>query len=233
MTSDSARTLGTVSAAGASLAADHGEAFIRENCSLRPVPLVPEIVLHLAEDAFGVWEEAERAAHGTELPPPFWAFAWAGGQAMARYILDHPDVVAGRSVLDLGSGSGVAAVAAALAGASTVLASEVDPIATAAIGLNAAANSVHIDVVGDALDGSGNEAAVLLAADVWYERHLADRAITILRRGRDRGADVLVGDIGRAFLPRPLLRELAAYDVPVLAELENTSVKRALILTLL
>jgi predicted nicotinamide N-methyase len=242
MTTDRARTPGTVSApqgamrraaAGASLAADHGEAFIRENCSLRPVPLVPEIVLHLADDAFRVWEEAERAAHGTELPAPFWAFAWAGGQAMARYILDHPEVAAGRSVLDLGSGSGVAAIAAALAGASTVLASEVDPIATAAIGLNAATNNVHIDVAGDVLDGSGNEAAVLLAADVWYERELADRAITLLRRARDRGADVLVGDIGRAFLPRPLLRELAAYDVPVLAELENTSVKRVLILTLL
>lgn len=242
MTTDSARTLGTVSApegamrgaaAGASLAADHADVFIRENCSLRPVPLVPAIMLHLADDPFRVWEEAEHAAHGTELPPPFWAFAWAGGQAMARYILDHPEVVAGRSVLDLGSGSGVAAIAAALAGASTVVASEVDPIATAAIGLNAAANDVHIDVTGDVLDGSGNEAAVLLAADVWYERQLADRAMTLLRRGRDRGAHVLVGDIGRAFLPRPLLRELAAYDVPVLAELENTSVKRVLILTLL
>jgi len=242
MTADSAGKLGAVSApqgavrragAGSSLAADQGDAFVRENCSLRPVPPVPEIRLHLADDAFGVWEEAERTAGGTELPPPFWAFAWPGGLAMARYILDHPEVVAGRSVLDLGSGSGVAAIAAALAGASRVLASEVDPIATASIGMNAAANHVHIDVAGDVLDGTAAHADVLIAADVWYERQFADRAITMLRRCSDRGADVLVGDIGRAFLPRHLLRELAAYDVPVLAELEYASVKRVLILTLM
>ncbi len=115
------------------------------------MPLVPEIRLHLADDAFRVWEAAERHigegnAHGTELPPPFWAFAWPGGQALARYVLDHPEVVAGRSVLDLGSGSGLAAIAAALAGASTVLASDVDPFAAAAIALNAAANHVRVDV---------------------------------------------------------------------------------------
>jgi predicted nicotinamide N-methyase len=207
--------------------------FVCQNSSLRSVPLVSEIRLHLADDAFRVWEEAERAADGTELPPPFWAFAWPGGQAMARYILDHPEVVGGRSVLDLGSGSGVAAIAAALAGACSVLASEVDPVATAAIALNAAANGVHIDVTGDVLDGTGEDAGLILAADVWYERQLADRAITMLRRCKDRGAGVLVGDIGRAFLPRPVLRELAAYNVPVIAELENTSVKRVLILTLL
>jgi predicted nicotinamide N-methyase len=239
-------------------------AFILENSSLRPVPLVPEVRLHLADDAFRVWEEAERklgdgAAGGAEVPPPFWAFAWPGGQALARYVLDHREIVAGRSVLDLGSGSGVVAIAAALAGASTVLASDVDPFAAAAIGLNAAANRVRVDVIGDVLDGPSEEeprrlqhagapgpeaaaspgvgpawhAAVVLAADVWYERRLADRAFELLRRASDRGADVLVGDIGRAFLPRTALRELAAYDVPVLAELENTSVKRTLILTLL
>jgi predicted nicotinamide N-methyase len=114
-----------------------------------------------------------------------------------------------------------------------VLASDVDPFAAAAIALNAAANHVCVDVTGDVLDGAGEDAAVILAGDVWYQRELADRAITLLRRADDRGADVLVGDIGRAFLPRPMLRELAAYDVPVLAELENTSVKRVLILTLL
>ena len=220
------------------LAAAQAGAFVLENSLLQPVPMVPEIRLHLADDAFRVWEAAEQHigegnAEGTELPPPFWAFAWPGGQALARYVLDHPEVVAGRSVLDLGSGSGLAAIAAALAGASAVLASDVDPFAAAAIGLNAAANHVRVDVTGDVLDGAGEDAAVILAADVWYQRELADRAITLLRRADDRGADVLVGDIGRAFLPRPMLRELAAYDVPVLAELENTSVKRVLILTLL
>jgi len=220
------------------LTADHTSSFVLKNSMLRPVPLVPEVSLHLADDAFRVWEEAERnvgacTAGEAGLPPPFWAFAWAGGQALARYILDHPETVAGRSVLDLGSGSGVAAIAAAVAGASSVLASEVDPFAAAAISLNAAANGVRIDVVGDVLDGIGEDAAVILAADVWYERQFADRAIAMLRRATSRGADVLVGDIGRAFLPRPTLREISAYDVPVLAELENTSVKRVLILTLL
>ncbi|MGN6793257.1 MAG: class I SAM-dependent methyltransferase, partial [Streptosporangiaceae bacterium] len=170
---------------------------------------------------------------GTGLPPPFWAFAWPGGPAIARYVLDHPEIVAGRAVLDLGSGSGVAAIAAAVAGASAVLASEIDPFAAAAIRLNAVANRVQVEVTGDLLAGAGGDAAVILAADIWYERHLADRAITLLRRGSARGADVLVGDIGRAFLPRPMLRELASYDVPVLAELENAAVKRVLILTLL
>jgi predicted nicotinamide N-methyase len=245
MIAGGARRLGAASApatgadsAGRELTADQASSFVLENSTLRPVPLVPEVSLHLAEDAFRVWEEAERnvgasTAGEAGLPPPFWAFAWAGGQALARYILDHPETVAGRSVLDLGSGSGLAAIAAAVAGASSVLASEVDPFAGAAISLNAAANCVRIDVAGDVLDGIGEDAAVILAADVWYERQFADRAITMLRRANRRGADVLVGDIGRAFLPRSTLRELASYDVPVLAELENASVKRVLILTLL
>jgi predicted nicotinamide N-methyase len=245
MTDDAIRGLGAASApsavraagSGGDLTADQASSFVLANSALRPVPLAPEIRLHLADDAFRVWEEAERNVGGDPvgdagLPPPFWAFAWAGGQALARYILDHPETVAGRSVLDLGSGSGVAAIAAALAGASSVLASEVDRFAAAAISLNAAANGVGVNVTGDVLDGAGEQAAVILAADVWYERQLADRAITMLLRASDRGADVLIGDIGRAFLPRNMLRELAAYDVPVLAELENTSVKRALILTL-
>jgi predicted nicotinamide N-methyase len=227
--------------AGVDLTADQPRAFVLENSSLRPVPLVPEIRLHLADDAFKVWEESERklsegTGDGIELPPPFWAFAWPGGQALARYVLDHREVVAGRSVLDLGSGSGLVAIASALAGASSVLASEVDPFAAAAIELNAAANSVRVRVIGDVLESPEAErecgADVVLAADVWYERKLADRTFTLLQRAGGHGAAVLIGDIGRAFLPRTALRELAAYDVPVLAELENTSVKRTLILTL-
>ena len=225
--------------------------FVRANTALRPVPLVPEIRLHLADDAFRVWEASEQGwgervpgpgvpeadwdeheAGPGERPPPFWAFAWPGGQALARYVLDHPWLVAGRPVLDLGSGSGVGAIAAALAGAAIVLASEVDQLAVTAIGLNTAANNVRVDVTGDVLDGSGEDAAVILAADVWYERALAERTLGLLRRASERGADLLIGDVGRAFLPRPTLRELAAYDVPVLADLEDAAVKRVSVMTL-
>jgi predicted nicotinamide N-methyase len=208
-------------------------AFVLANSTLRPVPLVPEISLYLAADAFSVWEAAERELGGLEQPPPFWAFAWPGGQALARYLLDHPEHVAGRAVLDLGSGSGVAAIAAAMAGASIVVASELDAFARAAIELNAAANQVPVALTGDVLDGAGGDASVVLAADVWYERQLADRAIGLLRRAQARGAEILTGDVGRAFLPRSALRQLACYDVPVIAQLEDAAVKRVLILTLL
>lgn len=207
-------------------------AFVLRHTTLQPVALVPEISLHLAEDAFIVWEETERHAGRAEQPPPFWAAAWPGGQALARYLLDHPEHVAGRRVLDLGSGSGLAAIAAARAGASAVLASETDPFARAAILVNAAANEMSVPVTADVLAGSGGDAEVILAADIWYERGLAARSLGLLQRARARGAGVLVGDIGRAFLPTPLLRELAAYDVPVSAELEDTAIKRALILAL-
>ena len=211
---------------------DRCATFIAAHSALRPVPEVPEISLYAADDAFSLWEAVERETGRSGEPPPFWAFAWPGGQALARYILDHPGQVAGRRVLDLGSGSGLTAIACALAGASTVLASELDPFGVAAIGLNASANDVSITVTGDVLGGAGENAQVVLAADIWYERQLAQRALGLLQRARSRGADVLVGDIGRAFLPRPLMRELAAYDVPVIAELEDAAVKRVLILTL-
>jgi predicted nicotinamide N-methyase len=211
---------------------DRCATFIAAHSALRPVPEVPEISLHAAEDAFSLWEAVERETGRSDEPPPFWAFAWPGGQALARYVLDHPGQVAGRRVLDLGSGSGLTAIACALAGASAVLASELDPFAVAAIELNATANDVSIAVTGDVLGGAGGDSQVVLAADIWYERRLAQRALGLLQRARARGADVLIGDIGRAFLPRPLMRELAAYDVPVIAELEDAAVKRVLILTL-
>jgi predicted nicotinamide N-methyase len=235
--------------------------FVTANTSLRAVPYVPEMKLHLAQDAFELWQTAERELGASDQPPPFWAFPWPGGQALARYILDHPGLVAGRSVLDLGSGSGLTAIAAALAGASAVTASEIDPFALAAIGLNAAANGVRIGVTGDVLGvpGSGaarhvpiaggatrqadagdgdaaadaaDDADLVLAADIWYERQLAARALDLLQRVRARGGDVLVGDVGRAFLPRPLLLELAAYQIPVSQELESATVKRVAVLTL-
>jgi len=194
---------------------------------------VPEIRLHLADDAFSLWEETERALGRADQPPPFWAFAWPGGQALARYVLDHRDLVRGRAVLDLGSGSGLTAIAAAMAGAEPVTASELDHLAVTAIGLNAAANGAQrIAVTGDVLDGDGEGAAVVLAADIWYERGLAERALGLLQRARARGASVLVGDVGRAFLPREMMRELASYEIPVVADLEDAAVKRALVLTL-
>ncbi len=209
-----------------------GLAFVRASTTLAPVPQVPEISLHLTEDVFGLWERTEREIGATEQPPPFWAFAWPGGQALARHVLDHADLVRDRSVLDLGSGSGLTAIAAAKAGARVVTASELDPFAVAAIALNADANAVPVTVVGDVLDGDGEGADVVLAADIWYERRLAERALGLLRRARARGATVLAGDVGRAFLPRDLMRELTRYQVQVLADLEGATSRSVLILTL-
>jgi predicted nicotinamide N-methyase len=210
---------------------DHS-AFVRAATTIEPVPMVPEILLHQSADAIGLWERTELELGESDRQPPFWAFAWAGGQALARYILDHPQVTAGRRVLDLGSGSGLTAIAAAVTGAESVLASELDPIAIAAIGLNAALNNVSVSTTGDLLDTDGGDAQVVLAADIWYERRLSARALRLLRLASARGATVLAGDVGRAFLPHEHMRDLAAYDIPVVAELENAAVKRTRIMTL-
>lgn len=207
-------------------------AFVRANTTVRAVPAVPEVRLHLSNDAIALWELTERAIGGSDLQPPFWGFAWAGGQALARYLLDHPHLVARHTVLDLGSGSGLTAIAAALAGASSVLASELDPFACAAIKLNAAVNDVSIATASDLLDTAGDDAEVVLAADIWYEKGLAARALAFLRRAAGHGATILVGDVGRAFLPRELMRELASYEIPVVAELEDAAMKKTLVLTL-
>jgi predicted nicotinamide N-methyase len=212
-------------------AADHA-AFVRGHTTIMTVPAVPELRLHLSTDAIALWERTETELGQTDRQPPFWGFAWPGGQGLARYLLDHSAVVTGRTVLDLGSGSGLAAIAAAVAGARSVLASDVDPLAIAAIGLNAAINKVTIATVGDVFDGDGSDADVVLAADIWYEKRLAARALGLLLRARARGAIVLASDVGRAYLPHDRMRELAAYDIPVLADLENAAVKRTRILTL-
>jgi predicted nicotinamide N-methyase len=205
------------------------EDFVRSACRVGPVPEVTEIRLHLADDALGLWQRTEDE-FGAEQPPPFWAFAWPGGQALARYVLDRPGLVAGRSVLDLGSGSGLVAIAAARAGAATVAASEVDPLAVAAIGLNARVNLVRTpEVVGDVLDGDGAGAEVVLAGDVWYSRPLAERVLGFLDRAVARGASVLAGDIGRAFLPRDRFRVIDARDIPVMAGLEDSGVKQTMV----
>ena len=209
------------------------ESLVWSACRLTPVPQVAEIRLHLAGDVLGLWQRTEDE-FGPGRPPPFWAFAWPGGQALARYVLDHPGLVAGRRVLDLGSGSGLVAIAAAMAGAAAVVASEIDARAAGAIRLNARANGVPVPVIaGDVLDGDGDGAEVVLAGDVWYSGPLAERVLGFLERARARGALVLAGDIGRAFLPRDRFRVLDARDVPVLADLEDASVKTTMVWAML
>jgi predicted nicotinamide N-methyase len=200
---------------------------VRANTRLRSVALVPEIRVYQASDPIGVWQRTERAAGRTGLDPPFWAFAWAGGQALARYLLDHPETVKDRQVIDVASGSGLVAIAAARAGAAAVTGYDIDPLAIAAITLNAAANGVTVLAVqADILEGDGPGADVMLVADAFYERELARRVTRFLARGQARGAGVLVGDFGRAYLPRDRLAPLAAYDVPGLSALEDSDVKR-------
>jgi len=200
---------------------------VRANTRLRSVALVPEIRLHQASEPIGVWQRTERAAGRTGLDPPFWAFAWAGGQALARYLLDHPETVKDRQVIDIASGSGLVAIAAARAGAAAVTGYDIDPLAIAAITLNAAANDATVLAVeADILDTGGAGPDVMLVADAFYERELARQVTRFAERCRARGADVLVGDFGRAYLPRDRLAPLAAYDVPGLSELEDSDVKR-------
>lgn len=206
------------------------EQFVRSAARLVPVPLVSEIWLHRAEDVFGLWQQTEDEA-GPGLPPPFWAFPWPGGQVLARHVLDHPGLVAGRKILDVGSGSGLVAIASQLAGAATVLASEIDAFAVAAIRLNARANGLPPPgIAGDVLDGDGEGAEVVLAADVWYSAELADRVLGLIGRATARGASVLVGDVGRKFLPRHRFRVVDSLDVPVVAQLEDHAVKHTMVL---
>ena len=197
-----------------------------------PVPFVPEVRLFQARDAVALWEALE-AVRGRQLSPPFWAFPWAGGQAVARYVLDHPELVRDRPVLDLAAGSGLVAIAAARAGAAAVRANEIDPDAVAAIGRNAALNGVPVTVEeGDLLAGDAGGAEVVCAGDVFYRRPMAERVLPFLRRAAAAGARVLVGDPGRAYLPRAALRAVAAYDVPVAPSLEDAPVKRTTVWTL-
>jgi predicted nicotinamide N-methyase len=197
--------------------------FIRTNTVLAPVPFVPEISLLQAEEPIALWEKTEES--GTEQPPPFWAFAWAGGQALARHLLDRPDLVAGRELLDLATGSGLVAVAAARAGARPVIANDIDPYSLAAASANASANGVEVRTdEGDLLD-TDPSAQVIVAGDVFYSRAMAGRVLPFLRRAAGRGCLVLVGDPGRAYLPTEGMVKQAAYDVPVIESLESVPVR--------
>jgi predicted nicotinamide N-methyase len=188
---------------------------------------VRELRLHLTDDVEDTWARVQVERADENLPPPFWAVAWLGGQAVARYVLDHPGDVAGRRVLDLATGSGLCALAARAAGARTVLGVDVDPLAVAATALNAAGNGLEVEVVQvDVLDAPPPEVDVVLAGDVFYDAEMAPRFERWLRRAAATGVRVLVGDPGRHYLPRTGLTELAAYDVPTSRALEGVEVKR-------
>jgi predicted nicotinamide N-methyase len=202
-------------------------AFIRAETRLRPVPHAPEIRLHVADEATDLWQKTEEELGTLGLPPPFWAFAWAGGQALARYILDHPETVRGRTVLDFASGSGLVAIAAAKAGAGEVSACDIDAFALAAIGLNAEANGVAIGALQADLVGQDHGWDTVLAGDICYERDTAERVVAWLQTLGRRGATVLIGDPGRSYLPKDALEALATYEVPVTRSLEDAEIKRS------
>ena len=204
--------------------------FIRRNTAIAAPPLVPEIRLHLASEVTPLWQATEETLARGAVPPPFWAFAWAGGQALARYLLDHPAAVRGREVLDFGAGSGLVAIAAALAGAARVTAAEIDHFAAAAIAINAQLNGVVLAAVtADLLEQPAPFWPVVTAGDVCYEREMAERAAAWLRRRAAAGSLVLLGDPGRAYVPRRGLAERARYEVPTSRELEDRDRREAVV----
>lgn len=213
--------------AGGREAALDRRGFILAHTRLLPVPHAPEISLHVAEEATELWQKTEEELATIGLPPPFWAFAWAGGQALARYLLDHPETVRGRRVLDFASGSGLVAIAAAKAGAAEVLACDIDAFAAEAIALNAAANGVAVTARLDDLIGRDEGWQVICAGDVCYERAMAESVIGWLSGLTIRGGEVLIGDPGRSYLPRDRLAELATYQVPVTRALEDAEIKKS------
>ncbi|HUK57626.1 MAG TPA: 50S ribosomal protein L11 methyltransferase [Stellaceae bacterium] len=196
-------------------------AFVRANTALGCPPLVPELKLYLAGEVTALWQATEATLATSGLPPPYWAFAWAGGQALARHVLDHPELVRGKDVLDIGAGSGLVALAAARAGARTATAAETDPFAAAAIALNAEANGLAVAVETADVIGGPCRWDVLLAGDMCYERPLADRLVPWLRVCAGGGALVLLGDPGRAYLPKEGLAFVARHAVPTPLELED------------
>lgn len=210
----------------AGLSPEARAAFIVQETSVLPVPHVPEIRLHVAHEAISLWQRTEEELEAMGLPPPFWAFAWAGGQGLARYVLDHPEVVAGKRVLDFASGSGLVAIAAMMAGASACEGAEIDAFAIEAIGLNAALNGVSVSPrLGDVI-GIDDGWDVILAGDVCYEQGMASRVIGWLERLQERGASVLIGDPGRSYLPKARLEECATYMVKTVGALEDNEIKK-------
>ncbi|HEY6335916.1 MAG TPA: 50S ribosomal protein L11 methyltransferase [Alphaproteobacteria bacterium] len=213
---------------------DEAHAFVRANTARVTTPLLPEIALHLATEITPLWEAIEASLEASGLAPPYWAFAWVGGQALARFILDDPALVRGRRVLDFAAGSGVAGIAAMRAGASTVDATELDALATAAIELNACANAVEIELLIEDVTSADPPQAnrgwdVVLAGDVCYERPMAERATRWLRQLAREGVAVFLADPGRAYLPKEGLVELRRYSVPTTRELEDRASRDVMI----
>ena len=215
-------------------------AFIRENTAIESPALLPELRFHLASEITPLWEASEEILAERGLPPPFWAFAWAGGQALARYILDHPETVAGKRVLDFASGSGLSAIAAAKAGAAHVLANEIDPFACEAIRLNAALNGVGpngVGLNGGALDIAERDLVgerdpawdVVIAGDVCYEKQPAARFMSWLHALAGDGKLVLMGDPLRTYLPREGLERVIAYSVKTTREIEDSDLRNAVV----
>ncbi len=205
-------------------------AFIRANTSVMAPPHVPEIRLHLASEAHELWSLTEEELDAAGVPPPYWAFAWAGGQGLARYVLDHPDVARGRRVADFATGCGLVGIAAALSGARHVAAVDIDPFCGTAVTLNAALNGVPIEFDGRDLIGTGMiDVDVMLAGDVFFDREMAARITPWFERLAGKGMTILVGDPGRSYLPRDHLTLLAEYEVPVTRALEDGEVKRTVV----
>jgi predicted nicotinamide N-methyase len=198
------------------------EDFITTNAALMAPPLVPEIRLYLATEVVPLWRATEDELEKMGVPPPYWAFAWAGGQALARYLLDHPETVAGKRVLDIGSGSGLVAIAAARAGAASILAADIDAFSIAAIRLNAAANSAIVTVTQDDLIGAEGDWDMILVGDLFYERPLAERLLVWLKT-LDRPA--LLGDPGRNYFPKTQVERLALYNVQTSRDLEDREIR--------
>jgi predicted nicotinamide N-methyase len=204
--------------------------FIRAQTAIARPPLVPEIRLHLATEITPIWQATEATLAEADLPPPYWAFAWPGGQAIARHLLDNPGLVRGRAVLDFAAGSGLVAIAARMAGATGAVANDIDAVAAEAISLNAALNGVAVETdQGDLLDRDDAPFDLVLAGDVCYERPMAERTTRWLRALASRGVEVLLADPGRAYLPASGLVELARYTVPTSLELEDRELRETIV----
>ena len=209
---------------------DPATAFIAANTAVARPPIVPEIALYLASEITPIWHATESALEANDVPPPFWAFCWPGGQALARHILDHQELVQGRRVLDFAAGCGVAAIAAALSGAGHVAANDIDDHAMAAVRMNAGLNQVAIEEVrGNLVGGPGGGWDLVVAGDVCYERPMSGDVTSWLRGLAADGAEVLMGDPGRNFLPDDGLLEVARYDVPTSRELEDRETRTTVI----
>jgi len=208
--------------------------FIKAQTRIKPVPHVEQIRLHLADEAVELWQKTEEELEELGLPPPFWAFAWAGGQGLARHILDNPDIVRGKDVVDFAAGSGLVGIAAMMAGARSCLAVDIDPFSLAAVRLNAEINNVEISCVcKDVTSESPPRAKVFFCGDIFYDRHMAETVLPWLDKVLSAGSRILIGDPHRNYLPTWRLELMATYQVPVVGNLEDNAIKKTSVFELL